>query len=266
MSLEIVDVHKLFLHEEIVARNLEKLKDSFTRCKILSNPIFVDINTNVVLDGTHRVKCFQELGFRYILAAVVNYRDERIKLKNWYRILSGDATMIRSLALDFGFRKVSTTKMDLEKNTGGNLIVAVNGELFIYDGSDDIYEKYCYLREYEKALCEAEIHIDYVHEDEALAAYREGKNIIITPKLTKDDVVFYATRGKVFPPKTTRHIFPLRPLFLDIPLTYFMDRGKHKSEIDNIISRYLLSKMYVKTKGKTTIDRYYEEEFLALFL
>jgi len=266
MSLEVVDVHKLFLHEETVARNLEKLKDSFMRCKILSNPIFVDKHTNVVLDGTHRVRCFQELGFKYILASMVNYRDDRIKLKNWYRVLGGDPTLIRSLALDFGFRKVSNTKINLEKNPGGDLIVAVNGELFIYDGSDDIYEKYCYLREYEKTLYDEGIHIDYVHEDEALAAYKDGKNIIITPKLSKDDVVFYATRGKVFPPKTTRHIFPLRPLFLDVPLTYFMDRGKHKSDIDRIIARYLLGRIYVKTRGRMTIDRYYEEEFLALFL
>ena len=53
--------------------------------------------------------------------------------------------------------------------------------------------------------------------------YSEKADAILVPKkVTKDEVVKTARRGKLFPPKTTRHILPKLNKFVDIPLEELM--------------------------------------------
>jgi len=262
MDLRILETEKLFIHEEVVPSNLEKLKKILTKDRILSDPVLVDVSSNVVLDGTHRVQCFKELGYKYILAALVNYFDDRIRLKRWYRVLHGSCRDITNIVEKFGFEKSDSELFD---NRNSNIIKAyVDGKMYIYYGKD-VYDTYSELRHLERELVERGIRIEYATENKAIEMARRNKSILITPHITKKDVVDCAIIRHVFPPKTTRHVFPIRPIFVNVPLEYFsMDTDVEYA--NGLLQKYLMNRLVIKISGKVTIDRYYEEDFLIVFL
>ena len=51
--------------------------------KVLKKPIIVDKNTNVVLDGHHRLIALKELGCKKIPVIFVNYGSRKIKVFSW---------------------------------------------------------------------------------------------------------------------------------------------------------------------------------------
>jgi hypothetical protein len=80
-------------------------------------------------------------------------------------------------------------------------------------------------------------------------------------------VVQVATRNEVFPPKTTRHVIPVRPLFINVPLRLLLAEGpgKNEQEKNQILDALLRQRRLVKVRGHTTLDRFYEEDYLYLF-
>ncbi len=265
INIEIVELDKLFLHEETVPKYITRLKKSILRNKVLSNPIIIDKNSYVVLDGTHRVQCFRELGYNYIVAALVDYSDPRVLLKNWYRVIRGRVNEIIRIAIWSGFSRTDIDPNNLYAEARDKIILLIDGETFAYSRGENIYGLYQKLREFEQMLGAHQVDIEYVHEEEALKTYEEGGIIVVTPSITKEDIIYYATRGLVFPPKTTRHIFPIRPMLIDFPVDLLV--GDYDLPVINrILAEYLRPKQRVKIHGKTTIDRFYEEDYLIFFI
>jgi len=264
IELRLARISDLYLHEEIVESHLRKLKEIISRDGVLSNPVVVDRGSLVVLDGTHRVRCLEELGCRLITAVMVDYFDPMIRLRNWYRVISGDINVAIGIAKMFGFVDMEYDPKIAEEGVYDSIILIHRGGAIIYRGSGDIFDLYSRLRDYEEYLRRMGIKIEYIHENQVRDMLGMGKAVIVTPKLSKSDVIRVAKSGRVFPPKTTRHIFPIRPLFLDTPLELL--RMDEVRDIESLINRLLLSRTYVKVKGPTIIDRFYDEDLLIVFM
>lgn len=263
MDLRIFETEKLFIHEEVVSENLDKLKKILIKDGVLSDPVLVDIGSNVVLDGTHRVQCFRDLGYRHILVALVDYFDNRILLRRWYRVLYGPSRAISNIIKEFGFEK-TLNDGQIEETDSDSIRVYVDGCVYSYHDRS-VYDAYSQLKCLEREFAKSRIRIGYATEREALELAKSGKNILITPQISKEDVVKYAKRKHVFPPKTTRHVFPIRPIFVNVPLEYFsMDADI--GYVDIVLQKYLMNRLVIEINGKLTIDRYYEEDFLVVFL
>ena len=80
----LIQVNTLLKHEHIIQEKFEKLytyitnvlnqtKNTFTIPSII-----VDKNTNIILDGHHRVSLFEVLGIEYIPVSYVDYQNENI--------------------------------------------------------------------------------------------------------------------------------------------------------------------------------------------
>jgi hypothetical protein len=77
----IVEIALLKGHERLDAKRLADLKAEIESDGMLKKPIVVDVNTNVVLDGHHRIGALQALGCSKIPVIFVDYRSPKIGVK-----------------------------------------------------------------------------------------------------------------------------------------------------------------------------------------
>ena len=80
-QMEKIEIRKLNPHEQIIEENLKKLLASLKVEKRLKEPIIVDEETKVILDGHHRAKAFSLLGLKEIPCRFVDYGSEDITVE-----------------------------------------------------------------------------------------------------------------------------------------------------------------------------------------
>jgi len=80
-QIQKVEIRKLNPHEEVIEERLKKVLTSLKVEKRLKEPIIVDEETKVILDGHHRVKAFEILGLREIPCRLVDYSSEEITVE-----------------------------------------------------------------------------------------------------------------------------------------------------------------------------------------
>ncbi len=74
-------IERLNPHEQIIEENLEQVLVSLKDKKRLKEPIMVDKETKVILDGHHRAKAFSRLGLKQIPCRLVDYSSDAITVK-----------------------------------------------------------------------------------------------------------------------------------------------------------------------------------------
>jgi ParB-like chromosome segregation protein Spo0J len=80
-QIQKIEIRKLNPHEQIIEENLKKLLTSLKVEKRLREPIIVDEETKVILDGHHRAKAFSLLGLKEIPCRLVDYRLDEITVE-----------------------------------------------------------------------------------------------------------------------------------------------------------------------------------------
>jgi ParB-like chromosome segregation protein Spo0J len=80
-SIRIVEISLLRGHEGLDTQRLDNLKAEIKSDGILKRPIAVDMNTNVVLDGHHRIGALRLLGCSKIPVLFVDYKSPKIGVK-----------------------------------------------------------------------------------------------------------------------------------------------------------------------------------------
>jgi ParB-like chromosome segregation protein Spo0J len=81
MYFGIIELRKLKEHEQVSSERLKRLKQDIKKDGFLRNPIVVDKNTNIILDGHHRYQSIKELGCSKIMAQFIDYNSSEIKVK-----------------------------------------------------------------------------------------------------------------------------------------------------------------------------------------
>lgn len=81
LDIRIVDMLFLKGHEKVDEQRLANLKAEIESDGILKKPIVVDANTDVVLDGHHRMGALKALGCSKIPVVLVDYRSPKIGVK-----------------------------------------------------------------------------------------------------------------------------------------------------------------------------------------
>lgn len=280
LRLRVARLGDLFLHEEIVPTEFERLVNTLRNDRALQHPIIVDDGSNVILDGMHRVAALQKLGFLYIVACGVNYYNPLIEVKSWFRVFTGppwDEKVLDRVGqlTDCTIEELSTSQFQEKMKTGH----AVTGFILpmretiptvaIDRSSPDAKQIYDKLIEIERVVLRSGFNIEYKSEPIAREAVETGRAsfALATKRLLKEEVIRVATRGEVFPPKTTRHVIPVRPLFINVPLRLLSTEGpgKDEEERNKILDAFLRQRRLVKVRGHITLDRFYEEDYLYLF-
>lgn len=79
-NIKIISIKKLRAHEKIDESNLKKVKKSILKINRLNNPVVVDKTNLIVLDGHHRIRALNDLGFKKIPVFLVDYMDKKIRV------------------------------------------------------------------------------------------------------------------------------------------------------------------------------------------
>lgn len=79
----LVELSKLKEHEEIIPERIEELKKEILSDDFLREPIIVDMNTNIILDGHHRFNILKSLGYSKIAVQYIDYRKPEIIVESW---------------------------------------------------------------------------------------------------------------------------------------------------------------------------------------
>ncbi len=223
LRIEIVDVESLHLHEEIVLELLNSLTYEIIRDGVLRHPIIVDRNTYVVLDGAHRVAALRQAGYSYAPAFLVDYEDSAIAVFRWYRIVKGEEAFERALEAVKQSGFLIKEGVDCERIGIPPIVAALKSATSassVYSSFQDLKEAYDYIKRIEEKLKELSLEIGYESEFDALNKLKKGEVdvVLLTPKLSKRDVIEAALSKRVLPYKVTRHVVPNRPLYLNVPL------------------------------------------------
>ncbi|MHA1860485.1 MAG: hypothetical protein ACTSVF_05260 [Candidatus Asgardarchaeia archaeon] len=283
-KIGVLSIGNVFPHEEVIEDSLKKLIRSIKRSKVLLHPIIVDEQSGVILDGMHRYYAFKEMGFDYIGTCLIDYRSPYVAVKNWYRSLSLQHSADRlSSMISRSFKFVEVEEVDYDdfprvleqSETVAVLLYKSEGRLSTLQIKSkcrqSLLKKYDTIKEIERFLKDKfDCKVSYYSERSAIDLLKEGKirYVLATPKIKKDDVIKCALNGEVFAAKSTRHVIPVRPLFVNFPLKIFKGKnfGESLEEKNGIVEAMLRRKQVIQIHGKVNIDRFYEEEGLYIFL
>jgi len=268
LEIRLEEIKRLHLHEEVIPELVERLSDRVYRDAHIKHPIIVDKGTLVVLDGMHRVAVLQRLKCKLIPVCLVDYNNPNIVVKSWFRIVKGGEEGIHVAdvlgRLGYSLEEVSRNELDRRVNGEGVVTgVLTSKKCYIVLGkAKDIGEKYRYIKQLENDLKRAGYEIGYETEEDALHKVTSSKvlAVVVPPQITKQDVIDVALAGKVFVHKSTRHVIPARPLFVNVPLDWL----RMKPREANKLFIELLSKKRVKflPPGQTLARRYDEELYV----
>ena len=224
ITIDIVPIEVLKPHEETIEEATRKLINDIKTEGVVRNPIIVDKRTYVILDGMHRYEACKRLKLKYIIAALVDYEDPRVNLNTWIRLVK----FKRKVSKEWVYSKTNILNEMLKPykgNTPYTITVYFKGERILHESihSDPQtkYNVYHILKTFEKNVSkdlEITYQIDSIVRENLDTYLSEYDLIIIPPKLEKRDVIEIALQNKVYPPKSTRHIIPARPLNLNIPV------------------------------------------------
>ncbi len=282
-KIQAVPIHHLYLHEEIINSNLNALIGIIKRRNIFQDPIIVDEKSGVVLDGMHRTEALRRLGYDYIVAYLVDYYNPLIKIRKWCRLFRLPdylakkerinnllREIIKEAKLEIFTCKLQDAERYLQKRKIlGYIVTGFNKETTcIESGELDIHSIYFEIRKIEKQIAKKlSLKINYYPDEKFGSKLNHGNYLcIVPPQISKDEVISCAVNKKLFPPKSTRHIIPLRPFFVNIPLKLLKkSAGMTLEQINKVIDATLMQRRKIRLRGKIIIDRLYEDDYIDIF-
>jgi hypothetical protein len=266
LELQLYEIDKLHIHEEIIDESVQKLIKAFKNDMYAKHPILVDKETLVVLDGMHRTWAFKYLGYKLIPVCLMNYKNPHITVKSWFRTIIDEQKTGKDILSDLeglGYMLQETGEEDLQRKIENQeyTIGIVTSKHFygVVGKTRSIKETYEYIKQLEENLESVGYKIGYETRDDAISKAKAGKivAVVTAPQITKQDIVDVALAGEVFVHKATRHVIPARPLFVNVPFTWMNLEPK---EANKRLVEHLTKKKLKRLPPGQTLDRRYEEE------
>ncbi len=233
-------VAALLPHEEIIPRHAEQKLKKLLRDGIQKDPLIVEREHGVVLDGMHRLWAFRQMKLEYAVCCLVDYSSQSVELRRWVRAFRvTNQRMFSQMLADLGISRrigLSEAFEGIESRTL-NLAIVTAGDCY---GAPAVGEGtlagFNIVRKIDAVAAALGWEEDFVRDDEVdVALQKEGSALVLVPKLTKQDVVDAALSGRLYPFKTTMHIVDPRPVGVDFPL----EELKHTKPPKEILSRML---------------------------
>lgn len=265
IKLEAVD--KLVVHEKILEQYLSRLVVELTSDKCLMHPVVVDRKSLVVLDGMHRMAAARELGWRVIPVCLLDYNNLNVSVRCWYRLGNPRSNIervtraIEELGFSLKERSVDDACALIEKREAMASIAFASKYYSIHGVQETIKDVYDAINEIELKLSSEGYSIGYETESDARRkmASREAFFMLMVPTVSKEEVVKAALSGQIFSHKTTRHVLPLRPLFINLPFEWLY-RKSNLAKLNEKLVKHLSAKSFVRLPPGQILDRRYEEE------
>ncbi len=261
IRLSLRRIRDLIAHEETVRRDLDSLITLLTRDPVLRHPLVADDKTGLVLDGTHRLAALRELGCELAPCALVDYRHPRIVIDRWFRKIEGTSLgTFKSQIAGIQHESESNSSTEDCLSTRACYAALENREsriVFPTSENDPV------------DLAKASFEIERIARSSGLkVTYEDAKSIAFdngfvmsTIRVTKEEILNASSQKRAFPPKTTRHVIPSRPLGVGIILAWLKQHDL--AEAQGKFLKHLEAKSLTrKPEGSWVGSRRYQEEVL----
>jgi ParB-like nuclease domain len=219
----LIDINSLRLYENPDSHRVAEIAQSLERTGRLIDPVIVDHERRILVDGHHRVRAFQWLGKKQIAAYLVDYWSEGVEVKGWSRTTDAPS---RIVAREF------------ENSPGhgdghwGVQAIDPEGRLVARRVFTDPVVSAQYVQH---VTCRLEVKHFCVNLGTPLDALGKGLvHIFSDPIIGKADVVETVERGRLFPHEVNRHLIAGRPLELGVPMRAMTDEGSLRHFLDSI--------------------------------
>ncbi|MCL4301415.1 MAG: hypothetical protein KJ077_37285 [Anaerolineae bacterium] len=265
LGLQVVPMDKVFPHEKVDQRRVDKLVRRFEVEGRLSNPPIVAQagDRYVVLDGATRTAALKELGYPHVIVQVAQSK-EQLGLHTWLHAIR-QAKPVQLVKLLQGLPEISLIETSKDKmlddmaELGGLCYLrTVEGKMFIIQRSQGVNRLEAlniltdaYINAYQVARTLTNDMAVLRHEFPDLTA------LVVFPEYTVDQVLQIAQAGRVLPAGITRFIIPGRVLRLNAELRH-LKSDRSLSEKNEWLHQLLMDKF-----GKNKI-RYYQEPVYLL--
>lgn len=130
-KVNLIAIEKLKEHEETDTIRLNKLKKETGVDGFLKMPIAVDKNTNVVLDGHHRLQTLKQLGYKKIPVIFVDYNSPNISVQAWRKGEAVTKEVVIAAALSGNKLPAKTSKHMIQINGSKQHISAIEKKVNI---------------------------------------------------------------------------------------------------------------------------------------
>jgi hypothetical protein len=199
---------------------------------------------------------------------MVDYMNPSITVECWYRVLEKNVSIDQLLQLisQMGFTTERVHIIPVDKIGVSPVFAALQtvGDAFLLCSSfRNVQEAYQHVKLLEEGLKNSYLKVGHETERDAFLKLREGvvKAVLLTPKLSKENVVEIAISGQVFAYKATRHIIPARPLRVNTPLGLLRNKYKTLEEANQEFIKSLQKKtLKYMPAGSLIGGRRYEED------
>jgi len=252
-KLDLLKISEIKLHETTECSRLRNIFDRISKSNYLMNPVIVGKHKNdfLLIDGANRLSTLKEIGCKLAIAQVINYTDNKIKLKKWnHLVYELDIEKIiefcKSKKLEFENINHSHAE-NIQKNGFHYIIVSVikkNATILIHLPKNfnamlkelNLFTKY-YFGNYNFDRSEEEIKIS------ELKKHTRKKGILIEfPDFNKNQIIEIANNKHKIPAGITRHILNNRVLHLRYELWRLMD-DKNIEQKKKDLEKYLNNKI-----------------------
>ncbi|MDV3277402.1 MAG: hypothetical protein LYZ69_02910 [Nitrososphaerales archaeon] len=215
-------VSALLPHEETIQSQVERLAGELKRDGMQKDPIIVDHDTGAVLDGMHRLSALASMGIGYAVCFTVDYSSRAIMVKRWARVYGArSADQIKNTLGEAGLSERCPTSEAIEKLEDRHFAVAAMTETggYVPSGKLELEGGFDIMRKIDEMAAAAGWTRRFLPEDDIdVPLQKRGNLILLSQRLTKQDVITAARTKHLFPCKTSMHVIDLRPVSANVPL------------------------------------------------
>ncbi len=277
IKLRLLPAEQLHPHEETKPDFLRELTDRIRSDGIIQHPLIVEDKHFTILDGMHRYAALTDLGCNLIPVSLVSYSSPRITVERWLRLVDADDrlhilfdALIPALQIhNLNLRKVGSESYAenlMEERLAFSRLSMKNQVYFIEGTPNSLQEAYELLRELEEALEKENFRISLITESEVQRQLEsDGEHCSLTgPRIKKEDVLQAVSTNRIFPPKVTRHVLPIRVFSIDVPLEQLKSKNSDSEASNQAFIETLRSRdRKILPSGQTFEGRFYEEELIV---
>jgi hypothetical protein len=269
LRLALVEIDVLKPHEEVIEASVRALSKEMQTEGLVRDPIIVDQEENVILDGMHRFSALKALNCRFAPCCFLNYDSPQIKVGSWFRLFMVEdppalaEQLLFEAHLDFSTRKISAEIVSYNPHA---IILTGNRVEYSLPENLNLFEHARTAVRLEKIVISGGHNVDYHSEIVAMQRLNSGSaNLVIClPIFTKQQIREFGLQNRLLPHKVTRHVIPSRPLRIDIPLELLRRPNVPLDDANREVGELLAARHVERRAPGSIVDgRRYQEELLV---
>lgn len=269
LRLAMVEIQELKPHEEVIETLVAKLTNEMRQDALVRDPLIVDREDRIILDGMHRFSSLKHLKCRFAPCCLIDYMSPQITVGSWFRAFTVEdpksvaQEVLRSMKLDYSVTQLATPDLTFDPAA---VILTKDGNEFFLHHSMDALEQSRTAASIEKQMVRSGHQVTYLADSVAIESLgSERANFVIAlPVFTKQMVRKFGSGGILLPHKVTRHVIPSRPMEIDVPLSLLTDTGLSLPEADEKLDDLLERRRIERRPPGSVIDgRRYDEELIV---